>query len=76
MELVNFIILADECFHYTGSIHIFLDRVVQYIVFVEYFDKMWVRFFGNVDQCSSKKAGLQIRNKSEIVLLKEQCHDP
>ena len=55
MELVNFIILADECFHYTGSIHIFLDGVVQYIVFVEYFDKMWVRFFGNVDQCSSKK---------------------
>ena len=75
MEFIYLIIFSYKSFHYTGSVDVFLNGIVQLIVLVKYFDKMRMCFFCNVHQCAAENRDHDQEQKCDLDI-DQKCHDP
>ena len=55
VEFINLMVFPYKSFYHTGGIYIFLNRIIQNIILVEYLDKMRMGFFCNKNKRSSEK---------------------
>ena len=55
MEFFDLMLLPDKSLYHSGSIYIFLNRIIQDVIFVKYLYKMRMGFFRNKKSVSAQK---------------------
>ena len=74
MELFVLMFCSYISLYYSGRINIFLNRIIQNIIFVKYLDKMRMGFLCNKDQGPAQDRHSDQQHKSNVCI-DGQGHD-
>jgi len=64
-EFFNFMVFPNVRFHDAGCVDVFLNDIIQFVIFVKHLDKMRVRFLCDKDQKSSQNRNRDQHHKCD-----------